>query len=470
MSSRYLVAVASPFLGRAFVCLMQSGHSQLGVFSMLSHLLSPWFGVHDVWYALWHFVHRCGVFSSSCVCSSQYSHVSSGCMVCSVIIAWFWIRYGIPCVVSRSISHFWALVCSHVTRYWCCGGSSWLGDLARRYACTSSMTSSLVLRLLYMSSIFSLRVALDFGVSPLGSFLIWVWALYHLVLVGIGWFVVVGWVGRAGCPSGYFMTLEDASIIFLFFCPTSSRILFSAGMGVCLLACSNMADMGIVGLFMFPLLVMELIHSWWQGCIFLSMRCLASSVSLGFCGLVSVGFWLFRIEVITFSALLCFPLVLAPNLSLRSDVDITYCPSGVSISLMWFIPMLQRSCTQCGVCDSGYLSFVFSYRFVIHGRSGIGYCWSHPLWIVIPDCLAIMACFTRKAYLGNQDLSVWDSAFSWAVSSWWVRVPSLVSSLSALTRLCMACVWYSTARDVAPSPPCWMSSLVNALDVLGSNL
>ena len=74
--------------------------------------------------------------------------------------------------------------------------------------------------------------------------------------------------------------------------------------------------------------------------------------------------------VITLSARLCLVLVRAPYLSLRSVVGITYLPSGVISSLMWFMPRLQRSCMQLVALMSGYWSGVPLVILVSQGRSG----------------------------------------------------------------------------------------------------
>ena len=109
--------------------------------------------------------------------------------------------------------------------------------------------------------------------------------------------------------------------------------------------------------------------------------------------------------VITLSARLCFTLVRVPYFLRRSVVAMSDLPSGVSNSLMWFIPRLHRSLTLFGACRMGY-GFVCPCPMFgglgIHGRSGMLYAWSCPLWIVIPECLAMIACLIRKAYRGNQ--------------------------------------------------------------------
>ena len=98
-----------------------------------------------------------------------------------------------------------------------------------------------------MVSIFSLRVALDRGVSPLGSFLMRGCALPHLVSVGTGGslFGVSGGIVCPGCPSGYNTCLDEAVMSFLFFWPTSMVRRSSGGRGGCRLAFSSRVEMGM---------------------------------------------------------------------------------------------------------------------------------------------------------------------------------------------------------------------------------
>lgn len=103
-----------------------------------------------------------------------------------------------------------------------------------------------------MSSIFSRLEAFEAAVFPVGSLVMRLCARAHLVSLGMGSDedgVASRFVGDwLGCPSGYIMTLEEASMSFRFFWPTSMWTHVPVAFWDLRFASSRRMEIGIVGL------------------------------------------------------------------------------------------------------------------------------------------------------------------------------------------------------------------------------